>query len=293
VGIVTIPLAGNTLPAAVARHLLDQYAGRLPDLSGLTVLVPSHRAGQDLARELARAAAVAVLIPPRIVPLKSWAAGVAPHPATPQAQRLAQLHGVLRHTGWLGNIDKWALANELLGLADELSAARLGGDIASQIRALRAEAPSRDALSQETALIEAVWQALNSQDHDPQAVYAAALDALLAQQAQVPQPVYGYALGPLTAVEQQFLQACADHAPVTLFTPATDSAQALPHTLHQAWDSIEPPLRERAAGWQALTPNRRSAPRCGSAPRRTWKPKRAPSPPGSANSCTPGGVRSR
>lgn len=253
-GIVTIPLAGNTLPAAVARHLLDQYAGRLPDLSGLTVLVPSHRAGQDLARELARVAGVAVLIPPRIVPLKSWAAGVAPRAATPQAQRLAQLHGVLRHTDWLGNIDKWALANELLGLADELSAARLGGDIASQIRALRAETPSRDALSQETALIEAVWQALNSQGHDPQAVYAAALDALLAQQARAPQPVYGYALGPLTAVEQRFLDACADHAPVTLFTLATDSAQALPHTLHRAWDSIEPPLRERAAGLASAHP---------------------------------------
>jgi ATP-dependent helicase/nuclease subunit B len=247
VGIVTIPLDGNALPAAVARLLLDRHADHLPDLSGLTVLVPSHRAGQDFARELARAANRPVLIPPRILPLKSWAASVAPRAAAPQAQRLAQLHGVLRRTDWLGKIDKWALADELLGLADELSAARLGGDIASQIRALRADALSRDALSRETALIEAVWQALNSQGHDPQAVYAAALDALVAQQAQAPQPIYAYAPGPLTAVEQLFLQRCADHAPVTLFTLATDTGQALPHTLHQAWAATEPPLRDRAA----------------------------------------------
>ncbi|MEQ1662108.1 MAG: PD-(D/E)XK nuclease family protein [Thiobacillus sp.] len=242
-GIVTIPVKGNALPAAVAGYLLDHHADRLPDCSGLTVLVSNHRAGQDFARELARAARQPVLIPPRILPLKSWAETVALRAPAPQAQRLAQLHGVLRRTDWLGKIDKWALANELLGLADELSAARLGGEFASQIRALRA-----DALSQETALIEAVWQALNSQGHDPQARYAAALDTLVAQCADPPQPILAYALGSLTAVEQQFLQRCAEHAPVTLFALATDPSQALPHTLHQAWATTEPPLRERAAG---------------------------------------------
>jgi ATP-dependent helicase/nuclease subunit B len=230
----------GSLPHAVAHALLEQHAARLPDLSGLTVLVPNHRAGQDFARVLAQAAGLPVLIPPHITPLKSWAQTVADEGSEPQAQRLARLHGVLRGIDWLGNIDKWALANELLQLADELSAARLGGDIGSQIRALHA-----DTLDRETALIEAVWQALNTSGNDPQARYTRALDACLAQVRSAAQPLYGYALGRLTAVEQQFLDRCTEHAPVTLFELAADDPIA--HTLHQAWQRTEPPLRQRAA----------------------------------------------
>ena len=240
-------LSGGSLPHAVARALLDQHADRLPDLSGLTVLVPNHRAGQDFARVLAQTARLPVLIPPRIIPLKSWAQTVADARSEPQARRLARLHGVLRGVDWLGKIDKWALANELLQLADELSAARLGGNIGSQIRALHA-----GALDRETALIEAVWQALNTSGDDPQARYARALDACLAQVRSTAQPIYGYALGQLTAVEQQFLDRCTEHAPVTLFELAADDPVA--HTLHQAWQCTEPPLRQRAATLAALHP---------------------------------------
>jgi len=235
-------LGGPSLPHAVAHGLLDYYADRLPDLSGLTVLVPNHRAGQDFARTLAQAAGRSVLIPPNITPLKSWAQSVADAPGEPQARRLARLHGVLRHVDWLGKIDRWALANELLALADELSAARLGGEIASQIRALHA-----DTLDRETALIEAVWQALNNDGTDPQARYARGLDAILEHRTAAPQPIVGYALGKLTAVEQQFLARCAEQAPVRLFELGAETANAYSFTLHQAWRMTEPPLRERAA----------------------------------------------
>jgi ATP-dependent helicase/nuclease subunit B len=267
----------GALPHTVARHLLDQHADRLPDLSGLTVLVPNHRAGQDFARALAQAAGRRALIPPIITPLKAWADSVADGRAEPQARRLARLHGVLRHVDWLGAVDKWALAGELLQLADELSAARLGGEIGSRIRALHA-----DSLDRETALIEAVWQALNNDGHDPQARYARALDRLLGQIAATSQPpsdeasshstkpasgqvagypqpsprtgeemnawpkaIYGYALGTLTAVERQFLARCAEHAPLSVFEPDADDPAA--HTLQQAWQLTDPPLRDRAA----------------------------------------------
>ena len=184
------------------------------------------------------------------MPLKSWAEAVAGRQAEPQAQRLARLHGVLRRTDWLGKVDKWALANELLALADELSAARLGGDIGSRIRALHA-----DTLDRETALIEAVWQALNNSGNDPQARYATALDHLVGQLDAAPQPLYGYALGRLTALERQFLERCAGHAPVTLFELATDAAQPVAHTLHQAWQRTDPPLRERAAELASAYPD--------------------------------------
>ena len=245
-------LHGASLPSAVACRLLDQHADRLPDLSGLTVLVPNHRAGQDFARALVQAAGLPVLIPPHIVPLKTWAESLSDGRGEPQARRLARLHGVLRRVDWLGNIDKWTLANELLALADELSAARLGGNIGSQVRALHA-----NALERETALIEAVWQALNTGGHDPQARYAAALERLLAQLVAVPRPVYGYALGRLTAVEQQFLDRCTGLTTITLFelvgVPASPAA-AVTHILHQAWQSTEPPLVERASALASAYP---------------------------------------
>ncbi|MGB9128082.1 MAG: hypothetical protein WCB97_00390 [Thiobacillus sp.] len=230
----------GALPHTVARHLLDQHAHRLPDLSGLVVLVPNHRAGQDFARALAQAAGRRALIPPTITPLKAWAESVSDGRAEPQAHRLARLHGVLRHVDWLGAVDKWSLAGELLQLADELSAARLGGEIGSRIRALHA-----GSLDRETALIEAVWQALNNDGHDPQARYARALDRLLGQIAVAPQPIYGYALGTLTAVEKQFLARCAEHAPLSVFEPDAEDPAA--HTLQQAWQLTDPPLRDRAA----------------------------------------------
>ncbi|WP_296753140.1 PD-(D/E)XK nuclease family protein [Thiobacillus sp.] len=240
---------------AAARALLDRHADRLPDLSGLTLLVPNHRAGQDFARALAQAAGLAALIPPRIAPLKTWAestlqgTSMADGRAEPHARRLARLHGVLRTIDWLGAVDRWALASELLQLADELSAARLGAAIGSRIRALHAAAPDR-----ETALIEAVWQALNNDGSDPQAHYARALDRLLEQCRSAPQPVYGYALGTLTAIERQFLDRCAEHAPVTLFEPAAAAADGVAFTLHQAWQKIAPPLGERAAMLAAIHP---------------------------------------
>ena len=267
----------GALPHTVAQHLLGQHADRLPDLSGLTVLVPNHRAGQDFARALAQAAGCRALIPPTITPLKAWADSVAEGRTEPQARRLARLHGVLRHVGWLGAVDKWSLAGELLQLADELSAARLGGEIGSRIRALH-----REALERETALIEAVWLALNNDGHDPQAHYARALETLLGRLAAAPQPpsdpppghstelangqvtghpqlspqmgkepnarpeaIYAYALGKLSAVEKQFLARCAEHVPLILFGPDADDPAA--HTLQQAWQLTDPPLRERAA----------------------------------------------
>ena len=248
-------LGGSSLPHAVARTLLEAHADRLPDLSGLIVLVPNQRAAQDFARVLAQTAGRAVLIPPTITPLKSWVQTVADAAGESQARRLARLHGVLRHVDWLGKIDRWALAGELLQLADELSAARLGGEIGTQIRALHADPLDRAALNRETALIEAVWQALNTDGSDPQARYARGLDTLFAQIRSAPQPLYGYALGMLTAVERQFLDHCAEHVPVRLFEPDTAQADAYAFTLHQAWRLTDPPLRERAAALAVRHPD--------------------------------------
>jgi ATP-dependent helicase/nuclease subunit B len=242
-GIATIPLAGNTLPAAVADALLAHHAAALPDLSALTVLVPNHRAGQDMARLLAQHSGLAALIPPHITPLRSWAPSA--FAAEPQARRLARLHGVLRRESWLGTVDRWALARELLSLADELSGARIGAEIGARLRAQH-----HDLLDSETRLVEAVWRTLNHDDSNPQACYARQLDALLDAATS---PLYGYALGPLTALEQHFLERYSARATVQLFSLDAHASPQV-ETLHLAWCEHEPPLKTRAAALSARYP---------------------------------------
>lgn len=190
-----------------------------------------------LAQEARRPA----LIPPHITPLAAWAASVAARRAEPRALRLARLHGVLRHERWLGMVEKWALADELLQLADELSSAR-PDDVADA----RLGVQRHGGLDRETALIEAVWRTLNGDGSDPQSVYAAALDALLAQLEADPRPIYGYALGRLNAIEQRFLERCAALVPLMLVDPAIDP-EPVARAFAAAWQDAGPPLRERAA----------------------------------------------
>ena len=238
---------GAALPFAAARHLLDRHADRLPDLSGLTVLVPNHRAGEDFARALARLAQRPALIPPDILPLKSWAERHAAGPAEPAAARLARLAGVLRRERWLGRVDPWALAAELLQLADQLSAERLDGEAGPRLRA-----QFDGALEREIALAETVWATMNGDGRDPQTRYRRALDTLADAFAAAPRPVLGFGLGRLTAVERHFFAQCAAHAPVELIEP--DDAAPRVRTLRAAWCAAEPPLAERARDMRAVLP---------------------------------------
>ena len=235
------------LPLAAARRLLDRHADRLPDLSGLMVLVPNHRAGLDFARAMALLAGLPALIPPDIVPLKSWAERHTGGPVEPAAARLARLHAVLRHEDWLGPVDKWALAEELLQLADALSAERTGQAAASQLCARY-----NGQLEREVALVEAVWHTLNGDGNDPQARYARALDAAAQAFADAPRPILGFDLGPLTGVERRFLEQCAAHAPVDILTP--DPAVPRSAVLTQAWQMTEPPLVDRARNLACALP---------------------------------------
>ncbi len=244
-GVTTVPATSGRLIESLAQHLLQNHSDALPDLSGVIVLVPNHRAGQDFALVLAHEHGARALIPPQITPLKAWAESVAVGTPEPQSQRLASLHGVLRRERWLGNVDKWTLSQELLSLADELSAARLGGEIAGRIGALHGNNGSlnRTALNRETALIEAVWRTLNQDDANPQTRYARALQAL-AQSACA--PIYAAALGPLSATEKRFFESYAERAPVRFFVSAPSPTHAIAATLHAAWQTAEPPIRARA-----------------------------------------------
>ncbi len=243
-GIVTIPLACGSLPGGVARHLLHQHHDELPDLSGLIVLVPNQRAGQDFAHVLVQCAALPALIPPRITPLKAWADTLADSPAEASSRRLTRLYATLRRESWLDSVDKWALAEALLALADELSTVRLAGDLDGRIRAF---APDR-----EIALIEAVWRTFNQDGSDPQAAYARALDRL-AEAASL--PLYAYAPGPLTAVEKRFFERYAERAPVYFFEVLSDPGHAVGAVLDVAWRTTTPSLPERARALASTHPD--------------------------------------
>lgn len=239
-----IPLAGTALPEAVAQRLLERHAERLPDLSGIVVLVPNHRAGDDLARALARAAGRAALIPPLLIPLRAWAESLADAPTEAAALRLARLHGELRRHNWLGATDTWALAEQLLALADALAAT---GSVESP--GARLHVQHGDALGRESALIEAVWRTFGATEDSPEARYARALDARLATLCAEPCPVHAFALGPLSAVERRFLEHCAACVPVEQYT--LDTTTGVGHVLQQAWQCTEPPLPARAAALAA------------------------------------------
>lgn len=235
---LTLKTAAADLPRAVARDLLARHGESLPDLSGLVVLVPNHRAGLGFARALAHEAGRGALIPPTITPLKAWAETVVAGgtPPEPHARRLARLHGVLRGVDWLGTVDRWTLASELLALADALSAARAGTTAVS----LQGKGPDR-----ETALVEAVWQALNGEGNDPAHRYGRALETLAGQLEAAPRPVYAYALGPLIPIERAFLERVAASVPFTHVEPDLD-ADPTTRVLHAAWRETDPPLTERA-----------------------------------------------
>ncbi len=233
-GIVTIPLSGNNLAEAAARHLLACHAGSLPDLSNLVVLVPNQRAVQDFAQHLAACSGLHALIPPAILPLKSWADSVADGAPEAHASRLARLHATLRKQAWLGHIDHWALADELLNLSDALEAER-------PEQSARRDFSTAYAPSREIALVEAVHTAFSGSATNPVTRYAAALKKIAAS---ADKPLFVFAPGPLTQTEKYFLNQYARKAPVTLFELATDSPVA--HCLHAAWQASGLPIRERA-----------------------------------------------
>ncbi len=234
-GIEAIPVSGSTIPELVARVLLQRHADALPDLSGLVVLVPNHRAGQDFVLVLAAQANLPALIPPFVTPLKAWAEDRTINEAEPASRRHARLYALLKTHQWLGNVDKWSLAQELLNLADQLSAARPEGRIPDALHAIE-KAPSR-----EVALVEAVWATLNGSGNDPHSRYAAALDIITTSSSV---PLYVFAPGPLTETEKRFLENYSNRQPVVLFELAAETPVG--KCLQAAWFADEAPINTRA-----------------------------------------------
>lgn len=232
-----------------AQTLLQAESHRLPDLSGVTILVPHHGAGAALARALARCADVPALAAPRLLPLAQWAAQApAAGPPAPASLRRALLYRALQNRGWFDPAALWAVCGELLQLHEELTLERVAlpyasADLHAALVAAYA-APAGAAFEFEARLVHSLWQAL-AETRSPAAHYLAGL-AWLAEHAEGPLYVLPDTVSGSAA--ETFLARYAERQPVhRLAWPQHAARQAL----DLAWGEAAPLLqRARAAAAQ-------------------------------------------
>jgi ATP-dependent helicase/nuclease subunit B len=244
--------------AAVARAIVDAHAAEAPDLSHVTVLLPTLHAASAMAEALAAAAGRALLLP-RITTLAAWAATVdAGQPLLAPAAREAAVYQALQTRKWFAETDLWAVAGELGGLFDELTRWRvpLPDALAAFTQQLQKAYKARAgaSLSFEAKVVHELWRALGATRGalDPEAAYAVRL-AALAGAARA--PLHVMALDRPTPAETEFFTRYAERAPVTQYVPATDDDAPLARTLASAWpSSMEVPLAARASALRERVP---------------------------------------
>jgi ATP-dependent helicase/nuclease subunit B len=240
-----------TFDAAV-RQLLAEQGERLPDLSGVTVLVPHHHCAQGLLVALRRQVAAPVFLPPRLTTLPGLAASQAVEIQT-DGQRLVALYDFLTRTDWLEEAARWPLAQALLDLLHEIDDARLAPPADYQAFAGQIEQAARRALSapleQEARLVFDLWRAFHKAGPGSRGGYALALGRWLDQ---AEGPVYALGLAGLSRMEEHFLARCRDRLGLVDLAVAEPwpERRALFET---AWHGGEG-LRERALAWAQAHP---------------------------------------
>jgi ATP-dependent helicase/nuclease subunit B len=204
----------------LANHILSCHAQDLPDLRGVTILLPNYHAAQPLAQALSAAADVPALLLPGMITLNDWAQSVPlENPVQPDTQRIAALYQALRERRWFVDADLWSLSSELLGLMDDLTRHHVSlpeseAEFSRQL-AEAYQARSGQALQFEARVVHELWYAMAAGGElDGVRAYQQRL-ALLAQ--QVTTPMYVLLVSDLSAPEAHFLEACRARVPVKIF----------------------------------------------------------------------------
>lgn len=148
---------GPDLFDRIARLLLDRYGESLADSD---CLLPSITLAVPLRTALSRAAGRPLFMP-RVLTARMlaqrWQGDAA---ADPHSRRLLGLVTQLRRMPWLGGADTWAVARELVDLADLLADVPLPDEAALEGLFARTHAlHDCEALSLEARLVHAVWLA--------------------------------------------------------------------------------------------------------------------------------------
>lgn len=226
--------------AAAARLVVNEYRHLLPDLSPVTVVLPTLHGASPLARELAAAAGVPALLLPRITTLTEWASAVAlPHRLVSDSERELELFEALKDRGWLRDADLWHVAGELRRLCDELTRERVPLPDAerglSDLLMSAYRAPGGESLHFEARLVFEAWRALAPDESSGDAATRYHLQ-LAKLAAAPPGPLVVAGIEALSKAESQFLERYADGAPVVILEAAPD-ANPLSRWLAAAWPS--------------------------------------------------------
>jgi len=205
------------LAVASARCLIDRHRGALPDLSALTVVLPSLAPAGAFARALISAAGGATLLLPRLTTLRELSEQQpVGGPRLADARRELLLYGVLREQGWVAPGALWTAARELRQLSDELSLHRIGlpsslDEFARRI-ARAYGATDNASMRFEARVAFETWRRLAG-DGDSASRYqlglAAAADA-------APGPLWVIDPGPRNPSEEAFLARWSATAPVVI-----------------------------------------------------------------------------
>jgi len=159
----------------LAEHLLADHQAELPNLTAVTVILAEPQAAPLLRACLLRLAAEQghpALLGPRILTLRDWARSFLP-PNTqvcdPHLQLLMLVEALHQHPILLKSANPWALANDLIGLFDELTLnyIDLPVDLQDFIRHLQQAYGLHDgeisAFGQEARLVHTLWHAWHEQ----------------------------------------------------------------------------------------------------------------------------------
>ena len=252
---------GSTLLDVAAQAIVANE--RLPDLSGVVMLVPNLYVVQPLQRALQLAASGRALLLPTITKIALWAESVPlVKLPVPDSRRLAWLHGALRRGKWFPGLDLWQVAAEILALIDDCS--RHGVSLPENVddfqRVVRQAlcATANHAIQFEAKLVHELWRALqsDSREIDRHGAYSLRL-MQIADQAQASL----YVVDPIdaTSAETQFFTRYSErHAVCVIRTDATLSASQSPlfALLDQAWcnPAVANSLRDRARRFREKFP---------------------------------------
>ena len=202
----------------IAQRILSAHP--VPDLRGITILLPNYHAAQPLAQALMRVAQRPTLLLPQMVTLNAWAQSVRlDTPVAADSQRSALLYQQLRKSKWFEQADLWSMTQELLKLFDELthSLQELPGDAESFAAVVQQayQARQNSTLQLEARLVFELWHAMQEgAELDAARVYQMRL-AKLAQQAD--RPLYVLRASEWDALEQRFLDEYEQRAAVKVF----------------------------------------------------------------------------
>ena len=245
---------GADFLARCAEQIRDESTSRLPDLSGIFVVVPNLLLAPDLRAAIAAAAGQPLLLP-KIVTLSGWVDPLLdPSEYDTPARRQLRLFSVLRDWRMLDGNSRWQIADALIALFDELAATRTALPASEQALAEKLSAgygiAVAEPISFEARLVHGLWLADSGGAPSLPAARSLALRRL-AQSSSA--PLYVIWEGDPAPEHLAFFEAYARRAPVELFVPdrrlPVGRADAVCDVLNAAWppDPVEAPLVERAA----------------------------------------------